>query len=93
MLPRTQAETLLEAARESAKPVQPKRLGAVGRRLSRIGRYACVRGTVQFDAPIIAEIPFVGRGLGARRQTQTYLIVLRQSHPGDRSNLSHTRQA
>ena len=69
---RAQAETLLEAARESARPVQPKRLGTVGD-VFPAQSYACSHGIAQFGAAEPrARIPFaVELGPAMRRATPT----------------------
>ena len=58
-LTRAQAETLLLAARNNARPVDPKRLGIVGPMGSNL-TYACSRGVARFGSvEPHAEIPFV----------------------------------
>ena len=47
---RAKAEKLLLAARENAKPVNPKRLGAVGPEMFSQHAYACARGMVQIGS-------------------------------------------
>ena len=71
---RAQAERLLLAAREYAKPVSSKRLGAVGADLYSNMAYACVYGTAEFGAvEPLAEIPFVVEAWAAPINGKTYL--------------------
>lgn len=73
---RKQAEKLLCAARENAKPVLPERLGAVGREAFPDCTYACTRSLVRFgsDAPY-AEIPFVVEAWAKKTDGRTNLAV------------------
>jgi hypothetical protein len=73
---RKQAEKLLWAARENAKPVSPERLGAVGRECFPDYTYACTRSLVRFgtDAPN-AEIPFVVEAWAEKTEDDTDLTV------------------
>jgi hypothetical protein len=57
---REQAKRLLTVAREKTRPVQPKRLGAVGPEANPSAAYACSSGMVQLgSAEPFAEIPYV----------------------------------
>jgi hypothetical protein len=59
-LTRDQAESLLLAARANAKPVSPKRLGAIGDRLRGYAAYVRTYGTAGFGAAEpLARVPFV----------------------------------
>jgi hypothetical protein len=53
----TQAAKLLEAARESAKPVNPKRLGAIGPDAFPDQAYAIAHGSAPFGLRMRADIP------------------------------------
>jgi hypothetical protein len=56
---RAQAERLLTAAREAAKPVTPKRLGAVGPDAFPGRAYAIAYGSAPFGSSLRADIPVV----------------------------------
>ena len=72
---RAQAETLLEAARESARPVQPKRLGTVGD-VFPAQSYACSHGIAQFGAAEPrARIPFAVEAWARNATRYTDLMV------------------
>jgi hypothetical protein len=73
---RKQAEKLLWAARENAKPVSPERLGAVGQEAFPDYSHACARNFVRFgtDAPY-AEIPFVVEAWARKTEGDTHLTV------------------
>jgi len=58
-LDRTQAARLLEAARAAAKPVNPKRLGAIGPDAFPDRAYAIAFGVAAFGSPGHTEIPAV----------------------------------
>jgi hypothetical protein len=58
-LDRTQAARLLEAARAAAKPVNPKRLGAIGPDAFPDRAYAIAYGVAAFGSPGHTEIPAV----------------------------------
>jgi hypothetical protein len=58
-LDRAQAARLLQVARDNAKPVTPRRLGAIGPERFANYSYAVDSGTVRFGAEPQAEIPFV----------------------------------
>ena len=75
---RAQAEKLLRAARENARPVDPKRLGAVGPTATAGAAYACSRGIIGFGAvEPLAEIPFVVEAwAGKSHAPKTELFVL-----------------
>ena len=53
----TQAAKLLEAARAAAKPVNPKRLGAIGPDAFPNQAYAIARGSAPFGSRMRADIP------------------------------------
>jgi hypothetical protein len=74
---RQQAAHLLKMARLNAKPVQPKRLGAVGAERLPDCAYAVTRGTVSFGAhEPKAEIPFVVEAWAKPRDGKTYLSAV-----------------
>jgi hypothetical protein len=58
-LNQAQAARLLETARDSAKPVSPKRLGAVGPDTFPGRAYAITYGSAPFGSRLRADIPFV----------------------------------
>ena len=71
-----QAKRLLLAARDNAKQVNPKRLGAIGPDLYSNAAYACAYGVAEFgaDEPK-AEIPFVVEAWAAPTKGDTYLLA------------------
>jgi hypothetical protein len=71
-----QAAKLLSAARDNARPVQPKRLGAVGPYVFDGCAYACSYGVEQLGsiAPF-AEIPFVVEAWARPTRGKTFLRV------------------
>jgi hypothetical protein len=72
----SQAVKLLEAARENARQVQPKRLGAVGSQAFPSCAYAISHGVACFgNAPLQAEIPFVVEAWAEETQGDTYLTA------------------
>jgi hypothetical protein len=76
---RAQATTLLQAARESTRPVQPKRLGAVGKDAFDLP-YACALGIARFgsDEPR-AEIPFVVEAWAARTKYDDLVVCVNRT--------------
>jgi hypothetical protein len=70
---RDQAERLLLAAREQAKQVNPKRLGAIGPDLYSGAAYACAHGSVVFGVRPKAAIPFAVEAWAAPTDGNTHL--------------------
>ena len=73
---RAQADTLLTVARKYARPVTPKRLGAVGPDLFPNRAYATSSGEVSFGTgPLRAAIPFVVEAWAVERDDETDITV------------------
>jgi hypothetical protein len=73
---RRQAEKLLLTARGNARPVQPKRLGAVGPEAFPNYAYACTSGVARFgSAEPLAEIPFVAEAWACKTEARTHLVA------------------
>jgi hypothetical protein len=72
---REQAHRLLMVARESARPVTPDRLGAVGP-LSGYAAYACAHGIAKFGSTApFAEVPFVVEAWASKREGDEMTLV------------------
>ena len=81
---RRQSVKLLETARDSARLVQPKRLGAVGDVFS-TQVYACSLGIAQFGtAEPRAHIPFVVEAWASKTARRHQLEGLREPHADNR---------
>ena len=86
-----QAARLLATAREAAKPVNPKRLGAIGPGAFPDKAYAIAYGVAAFGSRLRADIP-VAVEVWAEQAKENSVAAIRQSHADRRRNGAAARQ-
>jgi Topoisomerase 6 subunit A/Spo11, Toprim domain len=89
---REQAIRLLEVARQSARDVNPKRLGAVGSDLFDGGPYGVSSGTVSFGTEMPAKIPYLVEAWARASQDMRMLVCVNRTPVSGDVNASRDKR-